>query len=98
MVQVSVDETTDIDWRYIAWIIIGGMKEDLPGEMFLLTCEVLKRVNITMLFNDSMKLLWPNGVKRKNSLLFVTDVTPYVTKIAKELKTTLPKNCPYGLH
>lgn len=73
-IRVSLDEITDVAVSVIKC-----------------PCKFL-RVNqsSTMLFDDSMKLLWPDGVKRKNILLFVTDFTPYVTKLAEKLTTTLP--------
>ncbi|PSN51684.1 hypothetical protein C0J52_09598 [Blattella germanica] len=38
-----------------------------------------------------MKLLWPNGAKRENILLFVTDAAPYMIKAGKGLKMLYPK-------
>lgn len=49
-------EVTDIYVRYIASVTTGEMKEDWHGEVYLLTCEVLKTVNhftIAMLFDDA---------------------------------------------
>lgn len=64
-IWVSVNKTADVDGRYIGNIIIGVMKEVHHGEVFLLTCEILKRVNhstISVLFDDGMKLLRSDGV------------------------------------
>ena len=33
-----------------------------------------------------MFLLWPNGIKFEDVLLFVTDAAPYIVKAAKTLK------------
>ena len=93
-IWVSIDETTDADGRYVANVIVGTLKEDRPGEIFLLACEVLERTNhssIAVLFDDSLNILWPNGVKRENVLLFITDAAPYMMKAAKGLKMLYPK-------
>lgn len=93
-IWVSIDETTDVDGRYVANVIVGTLKEDGPGEIFLLTCEVLQRTNhtsIAVLFDDSLNILWPNGVKREKVLLFITDAAPYMMKAAKGLKMLYPK-------
>ena len=42
-IWVSIDEATDVNGRFIANVIIGVLKEDSPGEIFLLTCEELER-------------------------------------------------------
>lgn len=93
-IWVSIDETTDVDGRYIANVIVGILKEYAPGEIFVLTCEQLERTNhstIAVLFDNSMKLLWPSGVKRDNILLFLTDAAPYMIKAAKGLKMFYPR-------
>ncbi|PNF39209.1 hypothetical protein B7P43_G01301 [Cryptotermes secundus] len=93
-IWVSLDETSDVDGRYIANVIVGTLKQDQPGERFLLDCEVLERANhstIAVLFDNSMKLLWPNGIQRNNVLLLVTDAAPYMKKAAKGLRILYPK-------
>ena len=88
-IWVSIGETTDVDGRYVANVIVGTLKEDRHGEIFLLTCEVLERTNhssIAVLFDDSLNILWPNGPKRENVLLFITDAAPYMMKAPKGLK------------
>jgi len=62
-IWVSIDETTDVEGRFIANVIVGTLLVDGPGEIFLLTSEVLEKVNfstIAKLFDKSMFLLWPN--------------------------------------
>jgi hypothetical protein len=69
------DETCDTEARYVANGIIGTLEIGGPGEVFLLTIEVLESVNhsiICKLFDRSMFLLWPEGI-RHDVLLFVTD-------------------------
>jgi hypothetical protein len=38
---VSIDKTTDEEHRYVANVVIGTLEIDGPGEVFLLTSEVL---------------------------------------------------------
>jgi len=57
---VSIDETTDVDGRYVANVIIGTLEIGCPGKTFLFNCEVLEKVNnstIAKLFDQSMRLL-----------------------------------------
>jgi len=39
----KVDETTDVEERYIANVIVGTLLLNGPGKIFLLTMEYLKR-------------------------------------------------------
>lgn len=59
-IWVSIDETIDVEGRFIANVIVGTLLIDGPGEIFLLTTEVLEKVNfstIAKLFDNSMFLL-----------------------------------------
>jgi hypothetical protein len=74
------------------------LKQDQPGEILVLDCEVLGRANhstIAVIFDNSMNLLWPNGIQRNNDLLLVTDAAPCMKKAGKGLKMLYPKNDPY---
>ena len=56
---VSIDETTDVEHRYVA-NVISILEIDGLGEVFLLTSEVLETVNhstIRRLFEKNMFLL-----------------------------------------
>jgi hypothetical protein len=91
---VSIDETSDVDGRFVANVVVGTLKHEQPGEIFLLTCEVLERVNnssIAVVFENAMNLLWPDKVERENVLLFVSDASPYMIKAAKALQLLYPK-------
>jgi hypothetical protein len=93
-IWVSLDETSDVDGRYIANVIVGTLKQDQPREIFLLDCEVLERANHltpAVLFDNSMNLLWPNDIQRNNVLLVVTDAAPYMNKVAKGLQMLYTK-------
>lgn len=84
-----IDETTDAEGRYISKVIIGTLLLDGPGEMFLLTMEVLKKANfsnITKLFYITMFLLWPNSIRQNNVLIFLSNVAPYMKKAGETIK------------
>jgi hypothetical protein len=92
---VSIDETSEVDGRFVANVILGTLKHEQPGEIFLLVCDVLERVNnssIAVVFDNAMNLLWPDKVERENVLLFVSDAAPYVIKAARALQLLYPKN------
>ncbi|KAL4088664.1 hypothetical protein QTP88_023751 [Uroleucon formosanum] len=92
-IWVSIDETIDVQGRYIANVIIGTLLKDRPGKIFLLNTEVLEKANfstITKLFDSSMFLLWPDGV-RHDDVLFLSDAAPYMKK------AVLEKNCGFAI-
>jgi hypothetical protein len=87
-IWISIDETTDVEGRYIANVIIGTLSSDNPGKTFLLTSEVLDKANhqtICKLFDSSLFLLWLEGLRRDDVLLFITDAAPYMVKAARSL-------------
>jgi len=92
-IWVSIDESTDAEGRYIGNVIIGKLCSE-PTKSFLLNCVQLEKCNnktIAKLFNDSMNLLWPNGVKYENVFLFLTDAAPYMVKAGNMLTAFFPK-------
>jgi hypothetical protein len=91
---VSIDETSDVDGRFVANVVVGTLKREQPGEIFLLTCRMLERVNnssIAVVFDNAMNLLWPDTVERENVLLFVSDAAPYTIKAAKHFSCCIQK-------
>ncbi|KAL4084125.1 hypothetical protein QTP88_027960 [Uroleucon formosanum] len=87
-IWVSIDETTDSEGKYVANVIIGTLNTDAPGKTYLLTTEVLEKANnstIVKLFDHSMFVLWPNGIRHDDVLLFVTDAAPYMVKAGQTL-------------
>ena len=55
---VSKDETSDVDGRFVANVVVGTLKHEQPGEIFLLVCKVLEGVNnssIAVVFDNAMK-------------------------------------------
>lgn len=92
-IWVSVNETTDVDGRFIANALIGKLNSE-PSKPFLRSCKELDKCNhqtIAKLFNDAMGLLWPLGVKHENVLLLLLDVAPYMLKTVKALTTFYQK-------
>lgn len=78
-----MDETTDVNGRYIFPMLLQENRILNQPNHFLLCCEEQGKCNrktIAQLFNDAMDILWPNGIKNDNVLLFLTDVTPYMCK------------------
>ena len=93
-VWVSIDETTDVDGRHIANVVIGTLKIDSNSRIFLLNSEQLDKLNhstICKLFDKSMHLLWPNGVQHDDVLLFLTDGAPYMIKAGNGMKCLYTK-------
>jgi hypothetical protein len=93
-IWVSMDDTSDVDGRFVANVVVGAVKHEQPGEIFLLACEMLERVNnspIAVVFDNAMNLLWPDKVEGENVLLFVSDAAPYMIKAARALQLLYQK-------
>ncbi|KAF0688154.1 CGG triplet repeat-binding protein 1, partial [Aphis craccivora] len=93
-IWVSIDETTDIEGRYIANVIVGTLEEYCAGEIFLLNSDELDKANhstICKLFDKSMNILWPGGIRHDNVLLFLSDAAPYMVKAGEVLKSFYTK-------
>ena len=93
-IWVSIDETSDADGRNVSNVVFGTLKREHPGEIFLLACEVLERVNdssIAVVLGNAMNLLWPDKIERDYVFLFVSDAAPYMIKAAKALQLLYPK-------
>ncbi|VVC34201.1 Domain of unknown function DUF659,PiggyBac transposable element-derived protein [Cinara cedri] len=105
-IWVSIDEKPDVGGSYVANVIVGTLEISEPGKSFLLNCEVLEKANnstIAKLFDRSMGIIWPDGVKHDNVLLFVSDAAPYTVKAGKNIKALYSKmehvTClAHGLH
>lgn len=80
---------TNTDGWYVGNVIIETLEVNKPGKTFLLNSEILEKTNhstIVQLFENSMLLLWPEGIKQENILLFVSDAAPYMIKAGKTKK------------
>lgn len=105
-IWVSIDETTDVQGRYIANVIVGTLEENNAGNIFLLNSDELEKANhstISKLFDRSMSILWPAGIQHDNVLLFLSDAAPYMVKSGEVLKSLYSKmihvTCVvHGLH
>ena len=76
-IWIPIDKTTDAVGRYVANVVIGTLEAGQPSKEYLLTSEVLEKSNsstIAQLFTSSLAVLWPEGIKHENVLLFVTGV------------------------
>ena len=87
-----MDEISDAEGRYIA-NVVGVLRGDRPGEIFLISCEALEKTNhstIAVTFDNALYLLWPEEMKNKNVLL-ITDAAPYIVKTGKGLQLLYPE-------
>jgi len=93
-IWISMDETTDIEGRYIVNTIIGILSHDGPGEIFLINVEELDKTNhstICKAFDRSLFLIWPEGLHYNDVLLFLTDAAPYMKKATRHLQVFYTK-------
>jgi len=57
-----MDETTNVDGRYVANIIVGILDSEKLGKIMLVNCEHIEKTNSTIiaqLFDITMNLIWP---------------------------------------
>lgn len=102
-VWVRIDETTDIEGRFVANVIFGIIEADHPGKQYLVLSEQLEKTNystIARVFNKSIGII---GIQNEDDLLFTSDATPYMIKAGNTLKAFYPKmihiTCTaHGLH
>ena len=90
----SIDETTDALGRYIVNTVIGTLSPESESQVFLLHSDEIEKANsqtICMFFDESMKVLWPDGIRHEKVLLFTTDAAPYMVKAAKSISDFYPK-------
>jgi hypothetical protein len=93
-IWVSIDETTNIEERFVVNVIIGVLLTDGPGEIFLINTEELEKANhqtIFKLFDKSINLLWPQGVQHDSVLLFLSDAALYMVKSGKSIQAPYSK-------
>jgi len=93
-IWVSVDETTDVEGRYVVNIVIGTLEAENSGKIFLLYSDVLEKTNhstIAKAFDKAMFTLWPEGIKHDNVLIFVSDAAPYMVKAGRAICTLYSK-------
>ncbi|KAL4123302.1 hypothetical protein QTP88_015500 [Uroleucon formosanum] len=89
-IWVSIDETCDVEGRFIANVVVEVLKTDSTGNIFLLHSEQLDRTNhttICKLFDKAMGILWSGSINYDNVFLFLTDAAPYMVKAGSVLKS-----------
>lgn len=67
--MISIDETTDVEDRFIANVIIGTLEAEQSGKIFLLYIKELEKAihsTVSKLFEKSLSILWPDDVKQNN--------------------------------
>lgn len=92
-VWICVDETTDVAGRYIANLIVGKLSNDGPGVPHLLTCRVLEKTNnvtVARFVNESLSVLWPNGIEYLRVRLIYSYAASYMLKCATSFKVFYP--------
>jgi len=73
-IWVSIDETTDVERRYVVNVIIETLELENAGKIFLLHTDVLEKANnstTAKMFDKYMFILWPLGIKYDVLLYFV---------------------------
>lgn len=83
IIWVSLDETTDACKRFVCNVIVGTLHENEISKAYLLTVEEMAATNhttIAKVFNNAMLLLWPDGIRYENVVLFLSDAAPYMIK------------------
>uniref|UniRef100_A0A2S2Q8L0 DUF659 domain-containing protein n=1 Tax=Sipha flava TaxID=143950 RepID=A0A2S2Q8L0_9HEMI len=93
-IWVSIEEICDVEGRFIANVIVGVLRPDCPGHIFLLHSEELDKANHSTfceLLKKAMSIIWPSDIKYNN--VFLCNVLKNIyTKI---IHITC---CVHGLH
>lgn len=102
-IWVIIGETTDIEGRFIASVIISTLKIERSGTIFLLHSEQLEKIyftTVSKVADKSMTELWPEGKGHDHILLFLTDAAPYIKKDGKLFKVFCSKmmHVIYAVH
>jgi hypothetical protein len=82
-IWISIEETIDAEGQFIANVIIGTLETEKSGKIFLLNTEELEKANfsaVSKLYDKYIFILWPDGIKHDNVLLFLLDTAPYMVK------------------
>lgn len=89
LIWVSLDETPDACKRSVCNVIVGTLGQNEISKAYLLTVEEIAATNhttIAKVFNNAMLLLWPEGIRYENVVLFLSDAAPYMVKAGGGLK------------
>ena len=64
-IWVLIDKSCDVEGRFIANVMVGILRPDCPGRMFLLHSEELDKANhstICQLFEKALGIIWPGDI------------------------------------
>lgn len=90
----AVDETTDCCGRYIANLVVGILSPTESGHMYLIACKALDVTNhstIARFVNDSLGILWPEGIQYNNVQAMLSDSAAYMIKAGAALQVFYPR-------
>lgn len=93
LIWVSVDETIDVEQRMVVNFVFGVLTASEHGKSYVLNIKEVDRCNssvIASFVNDSLSLLWPDGIKYQNVLFIVTDAAPYMIDAFNSFKYLYP--------
>jgi len=82
-IWISINETTDCDGRYVAYVIVSTLEIEQSRQIFSLHFEALEKANhsiIAKLFDRERTILWLTGIRHDKVLLFLSDTAPYMIK------------------
>lgn len=88
-IYLSVDETNDLLGRLITHAIVAPLIPGTPGIPRMIHCAEISVGNaaaIVEFVEQSLSILWPNGIRREKLLLFVSDAAPYMMAAGRSLK------------
>lgn len=88
-IYLSVDETNDPLGRLITHAIVAPLIPNTPGIPRMIHCAEISVGNaqkIAEFVEQSLLKLWPDGIRRQNVLLFVSDAAPYMMAAGQLLK------------
>lgn len=93
-IWIGIDETTDVQKRKVANVIVTPLRSDRAGIPRLLNCAVVEVANgpqIAECVRGSLDILWPGGYDPNRVLMLATDGAAYMGLAASILQRELPK-------
>lgn len=100
-VWMSIDETTDVEGRFVVNCIMGSL--DIERYIFLINTEFLPMVNYTTIARFVIDSIQKVSVSFDKVLVLVTDSASYMIKAFEAIKIICPKSIhvlcvAHGLH
>jgi len=95
--------------RCVRNVIVGTLEPGKPGKMFLLTVEesrdggVSDHLRVGALLDDAMRLLWPDGIRTDDVLLFLSEPVEHLLRAIDSARAVYTKmvhvtGAPDGKH